>query len=104
MEECKAYYFTYGSEGQPFRGGWTAVYAPDKETACALFRIFHPNKDGFLNCCTVYSAEEFQNTSIYRYGNLGAHLHERISFQREVYTEEEKPPPGELDQTAAGAE
>ena len=88
MEENKVFYFTYGSEGQPFRGGGTTVYAPDMETACALFRVFHPDKEkGLLNCSEVYSAEEFFSTRMCRYGNLGADLHERIDLHREVYTE-----------------
>lgn len=87
--ENKAFYFTYGSEGQPFRGGWTTVYAPDMATAIALFRVFHPDKEeGLLNCCMLYTAEKFLSTSMYRYANLGARLHERIDLHREVFTEE----------------
>lgn len=45
------FYFTYGTEGQPFVGGWTEVDAPDDHTACDVFRAYHPDKtDGLLNC------------------------------------------------------
>ena len=42
------FYFTYGSEGHPFVGGWTEVEAPDLGTACATFRAFHPDKTACL--------------------------------------------------------
>lgn len=29
------YYFTYGTDGQPFVGGWTEVEAPTVNLACA---------------------------------------------------------------------
>ncbi len=49
------FYFTYGSEGHPFYGGWTEVEAPDEDTACAAFQAAHPDKHkGFLNCSMVY--------------------------------------------------
>ena len=32
------YYFTYGTDGQPFVGGWTEVEAPNADIACAAFR------------------------------------------------------------------
>ena len=38
------FYFTYGTEGQPFVGGWTEVEAPDGHAACAAFRACHPDK------------------------------------------------------------
>lgn len=77
------YYFTYGTEGQPYRGGWTTVEAPDRKTACALFRVFHPNKtEGLLNCSSVYNEEEFRKTRMYKEGNFGVYEQERITLER----------------------
>lgn len=79
------FYFTYGSEGQPFCGGWTEIEAQDEETARNVFRVAHPNnKDGFMVCCSVYDEERFRRTSMYERGNMGLRCHERITFTREV--------------------
>lgn len=44
------FYFTYGTDGQPFFGGWTEVDAPDIHAACAAFRVYHPDKtEGIVN-------------------------------------------------------
>ena len=49
------FYFTYGTGGQPFVGGWTEVEALDMPTACAVFRAYHPDKtEGLLNCSGIY--------------------------------------------------
>lgn len=40
----KKYYFTYGSDGHPYIGGWTEVEAPDAKMACMAFRAVHPDK------------------------------------------------------------
>lgn len=53
--EMPKFYFTYGTDGQPFVGGWTEVEAPDRRAACAAFRSYHPDKtEGLLNCSSVY--------------------------------------------------
>ena len=67
------FYFTYGSEGQPFVGGWTEIIAPSKEVACAVFKGIHPCKHlDILNCCSVYTMKEFVNTQMAGpNGNLG---------------------------------
>lgn len=79
------YYFTYGTDGQPFVGGWTEVEAPDTRTACALFRVYHPNKtDGLLNCASFYSEDAFFRTDMPELGNLGARCHERITLTRKI--------------------
>ena len=81
------FYFTYGSEGQPFCGGWTEVEAPDRHAACAVFRVYHPDKtEGLLNCCTVYTEENFKKTSMYQRpdGNFGYRCHETIILRREL--------------------
>lgn len=81
------YIFTYGSEGQPFQGGWTEVVAPDRETAIRTFLVYHPLKDGFLPCCSIYTLEEFNKTKMVT-GNLGARCHEYIMVIRSLYGEE----------------
>lgn len=81
------FYFTYGSEGQPFCGGWTEVEAPDFHAACAAFRAYHPDKtEGLLNCCSCYTEEDFKKTSMYQQpdGNFGYRCHEIITLQREL--------------------
>ena len=81
------FYFTYGSEGHPFYGGWTEVEAPDEDTACAAFQAAHPDKHkGFLSCSMVYDEKQFQLTSMYRDGNYGFRCHEKLTFSREVLT------------------
>lgn len=83
--ENEIFYFTYGSEGQPFSGGWTEIEAPDARSACALFRAFHPDKtEGFLNCSSVYSEDSFFKTEMPKEGNLGARCRERITVTRVI--------------------
>lgn len=79
------FYFTYGSEGQPFYGGWTEIEAPDVHAACAAFRAYHPDKtEGLLNCCSIYHEEGFKKTEMYRSGNFGRRCHEVITLRCEV--------------------
>lgn len=80
------FYFTYGTEGQPFYGGWTEIEAPNEDAACALFRAVHPDKaDGFLNCSSVYPEEWFKKSRMFGpEGNFGFRCHERITVTRVV--------------------
>ncbi len=80
------FYFTYGSDGQPFVGGWTEIEAPDIHTACALFRTYHPDKtEGLLNCSSYYTEAEFQRSRMSGPdGNFGRHCHERITVTRVI--------------------
>lgn len=80
------FYFTYGSENQPFYGGWTEIEAPDRDTAVEVFRMFHPDRtDGLLNCCSVYSQADFNRTCMAGpRGNFGYFCHERICLTREI--------------------
>lgn len=83
------FYFTYGTEGQPFYGGWSVVEAPDRSMADAAFRAYHSDKmKGFLNCSSVYDEALFQSTSMATAGNFGARCHEIIRLSREVLTME----------------
>lgn len=80
------FYFTYGTEGQPFVGGWTEIEAPDKRAACAAFRVYHPDKtERVLNCSWVYSEEDFKNSCMAGpNGNFGYFCHEKITITRAV--------------------
>lgn len=79
------YYFTYGTEGQPFIGGWTEVEAPTARAAAFAFRTFHPDKtEGLLNCSDMYPQEVFERTAMFREGNFGHRCHETIILRRET--------------------
>jgi hypothetical protein len=78
----ETFYFTYGSEEQPYCGGWTAVEAESMEQACELFRCIHPNKDGFLDCAGCYTEKEFMATKMPTKGNLGAFMRESITYKK----------------------
>lgn len=79
------FYFTYGTSGQPFVGGWTEVEALTCKVACQLFRAFHPDKtEGLLNCSSVYDAQDFESCDMYVNGNFGAKCHEVIRLTREL--------------------
>lgn len=80
------YYFTYGTEGQPFVGGWTEVEADDSHIACMTFRAYHPDKlEGLLNCSSVYDEECFKMSEMYRSGNFDRRCHETITATRTVH-------------------
>lgn len=91
MTDLSRFYFTYGTSGYPFVGGWTVVTAPDRHAACAAFRCFHPDKiPGIVNCADIYSEDEFLITKMAETGNRGSRCHESITFKggalkRKVY-------------------
>lgn len=76
------FFFTYGTNGQPFYGGWTEVIAPNYHLACEAFRAVHPDKtEGMLNCSDIYSEEKFlQSKMSGPEGNFGHHCHETITL------------------------
>lgn len=78
------FYFTYCSEGQDYKGGWTEVEADSMETACAIFEAYHPPKDGSgaMACGGVYSEEGFKKTFMPKCGNFGQYCHERLFVKR----------------------
>lgn len=80
------FYFTYGTSGQPFVGGWTEIEVPDAHVAAALFRAYHPDKtEGLLNCSSVYTQEQFEKTEMWGPdGNFGRRCHERITVTRVI--------------------
>lgn len=77
------FYFTYGTDGQPFVGGWAEIEAPTARAAAFAFRAFHPDKvEGLLNCSDMYTQEYFERTEMYRRGNFGFRCREVITIQR----------------------
>lgn len=79
------FYITFGSEGHPFRGGWTVVYASDEEKARALaIERYGLDRQGFTRFCMCYSEERFAATKMGEMGSFGAFCHETI---REVPNE-----------------
>ena len=80
------FFFTSGTDGQPFCGGWTEIEAPDMSTACAIFRAYHPDRhEGLLNCADVYTEATFKKTGMDGpEGNFGHHCRERITVIRVI--------------------
>lgn len=79
------FYFTYGTGEQPFYGGWTEIEAPSQAAACTIFKMFHPDKTaGLLNCSSVYSAENYEKSNMFKNGNFDRFCHERIVLTREI--------------------
>lgn len=76
----KKYYITYGmSDSQPFKGGWSTVYAKNEEQA----RKKHAKKYGFtdggyLRFAFSYSEERWEEMDMKDEGNLGYFEHEVI--------------------------
>ncbi len=82
------FFFTYGTSGQPFVGGWTEVEAPSARAAAFAFRAFHPDKvDGLLNCSDMYPQAIFERTEMFQHENLGHRCHETIILRRELADE-----------------
>lgn len=87
-DELNRYYFTYGAEGHPFRGGWTVVEARDRDAAVRVFELFHPpirRFNAFFPRFCELLGPEFEQTRMFREGNLGARCQERIVLTRERY-------------------
>lgn len=82
------FYFTYGTDGQPFSGGWTEVEADNISVACAAFRAYHPDQtEGLLNCSSVYTEEQFKRTEMSGpNGNFHRFCHEVITLRHEAAT------------------
>lgn len=83
------FYFTYGTSGYPFYGGWTVVEADSMEIACSLFRAHHTDKiSGLLNCADIYTEEQFLKTEMSKTGNFGEFCHEMICCTRTLSNQE----------------
>ena len=75
------YYFTYGSDGLPYKGGWTEVIAESFNKAVELFNLAHPRKSGLVNCAGIYTEAEFQQTQMFKTGkNFGVGCREIIDI------------------------
>lgn len=76
------YYFTYGSEGQPYVGGWTEIELEGGgsfNTAIEIFRSIHPDRvNGCVNCAGIYAEDHFKSTRMFTEGNLGRRCVEHI--------------------------
>ena len=73
------FYFTFGTGGQPYAGGWTEVIADNRQKAVRAFRAYHPDKiPGCLNCADVYSEKDFSAAGFLETGNFDAFCHETI--------------------------
>lgn len=84
------FFFTYGTGGHDFYGGWTEVEAETCSEACGAFRAYHPDVNaGVLNCCSVYYEDAFKRTKMYTDGNFGRRCHETISIRRTMCGEVE---------------
>lgn len=84
------YYFTYGTEGHPYYGGWTEVEAPNWDAAVAAFRVYHPDKlKGIVNCAFIYDEPHFMVTRMFREGSFGHRCYERITLMREPFDDSE---------------
>jgi len=74
------FYFTYGTSGHAFYGGWTEIEAPNRSLACTVFRMYHPDQtSGLLNCTSHYDEASFRNTRMFACGNFGFRCHEKIT-------------------------
>lgn len=76
----EVYYFTHGSDAG---GGWTKVLADTYERAVEAYSLYHPRKDGFIDCCDIYGVSSFQKTKMYRNGNFSKRCVEEIRLVRE---------------------
>ncbi len=74
------YYFTYGGDKG---GGWTKVVADDYDRAVEAFCLYHPRRDGFVSCASIYSVEQFRRTKMSMEGNFGKRCVEEIRLVRE---------------------
>lgn len=74
------YYFTYGSEGHPYVGGWTEITAPTMSKAIELFHALHPAEGG-LPCAFIYPEEDFLRSRMSERGNFGHSCHERLTYE-----------------------
>lgn len=77
------FYFTFGTGGQPYAGGWTEVIADNRQKAVRAFRAYHPDKiPGCLNCADVYAEDVMKTTSMFAHGNFGHRCWEVIRLEK----------------------
>lgn len=79
------FYFTFGTVGHPYVGGWTVVDAPNRDLACDAFRLHHKDKvTGMIHCSGIYSQKEFSRTRMEDEGNYGCRAQEYIKVNVEL--------------------
>lgn len=79
------FYFTYGSSGMAYEGGWTEVEAPFRATAVQAFSAFHRPANGMTACSDIYTEAAFRKTGMLEGGNFGAKTREKITITRELF-------------------
>lgn len=73
------FYYTFGSEGQPYDGGWVEIIAEDFHEADKLFnKRYGCSPGGFIRCAGRYTEETFKKTSMYKRGNFGSFCHDTL--------------------------
>lgn len=78
------YYFTFGSAGQLFAGGWVRINAATLREAQDKFiarygkRAWKPGSNCVLNYAFDYPEERFAKTTMAEEGNMGRFEHEHI--------------------------
>lgn len=84
------FYFTFGSDGQDYVGGWTEITVPDRDgkpdfnAAVGIFNALHPPKGdyGSVDCGGIYTYEQFKGSRMSKDGNFGHFCHERVTVER----------------------
>lgn len=80
----KNFYFTYGSNPQfPFSYGCSRVVANDKHEACMIFRTYHHDVNGAINCAFIYTEEQF-NKAKTRCSSSFSFEHEVLEANHEI--------------------
>ena len=77
------YYFTFGSSGQVYKGGWVEIHAINMTDAQQKFEKRYGNEarnkeTGLLRYSDHYREDLFRASGMIETGNLGAYCHEVI--------------------------
>jgi len=76
------YYFTFGGDGQIYRGGWVEIHADSIADAQEKFAKHFGDrayKGQFLSYAFHYTESQFAETIMSKTGNGGAGCHEIIN-------------------------
>lgn len=79
-DDKKKFYYTFGTlPWFPYYKGWVEVIAKDQDEAHAKFRARFPDLHKNTLCCAFYyTAEEFEQTIMYKDNISGEYCHEII--------------------------
>lgn len=76
------YYFSFGSSGQIYQGGWVEIHADNLAEAQRKFIERFGDKaykySGILNYSWDYTEEDFKKTIMFTGDNYGSRCHEVI--------------------------